>query len=115
MSQSSRNSERDSLHHQTASNIGHHTGSFDSGGAEIYAIPITSIQESHRIKMTDIDMLDNNEVINIRDDVTSLLRLDQLFRIQSEGESEYGYVVVVGSGENKVGLMSTRFSGRKMW
>ena len=50
-------------------------------GKEMYAIPITSVVDSHRIKPSEIKMIDNYEVFNVRDDVVSLIRLNRLFRI----------------------------------
>ena len=74
-------------------------------GKEIYAIPITSVLESHRIKPTDIKLLDNYEVFNVREDVVSLIRLDRLFRISADEQGEYHFVVIVGSEDKKMGLM----------
>ena len=55
-------------------------------GKETYSIPITSVIESHRIKPSDIRMIDNYEVFNVRNDVVSILRLNRLFRIQTAEE-----------------------------
>lgn len=83
-------------------------------GREIYSIPITSVIESHRIKPTEIKMIDNYEVINIRKDVISLLRLDRLFKIAAaEQQSEYSFVVVVGTSDKRVGLMVDSLIGEE--
>ena len=82
-------------------------------GSEIYAIPITSILESHRIKSEEIKVIDNYEVLNVREDVISLLRLNQLFRIPSNKKSEYNFVVIVGSGDKKMGLMVDSLIGEE--
>ncbi len=68
-------------------------------GKEIYSIPITSVIESHRIKPAEIKMIDNYEVFNVRNDVVSLLRLNRLFRIQTSEQSDYCFVVIVGTNE----------------
>lgn len=73
-------------------------------GKEIYAIPITSVFETLRIAEVDIKRIDNYEVFNLRDDVISLIRLNKIFNIGADEQREYNYVVVVGSGEKKVGL-----------
>jgi two-component system chemotaxis sensor kinase CheA len=80
---------------------------------EIYSIPITSVLESHRIKSEDIKMIDNYEVINIRSEVISLLRLDRLFRIPSTDKREYSFVVIVGTAEKKMGLMVDSLIGEE--
>jgi two-component system chemotaxis sensor kinase CheA len=72
---------------------------------EIYAIPISSVLESIRIKPEEIKTIDNYEVIYVREEVLSLLRLNRLFKIEDEGKQGYYYVVIIGSGEKKIGLL----------
>ena len=82
-------------------------------GTEIYAIPITSVIESHRIKPEDIKIIDNYEVFNVRNDVISLLRLDKLFRINTNQDREHLFVVIVGSGDKKMGLVVDSLIGEE--
>jgi len=82
-------------------------------GKEIYAIPITSVIESHRIKPSDIKMIDNYEVFNVRSDVISLMRLNNLFGIPSDNNQEYNFIVIVGSGDKKMGLMVDSLIGEE--
>ncbi len=82
-------------------------------GKEIYSIPITSVVESHRIKPSEIRMIDNYEVFNVRNDVVSLLRLDRLFRIRTAEQREYNFVVIVGTSDKKVGLMVDSLIGEE--
>ena len=82
-------------------------------GREIYSIPITSVIESHRIKPQDIRMIDNYEVFNIRNDVVALLRLNRLFRIQTDEQREHYFVVIVGTADKRVGLMVDSLIGEE--
>lgn len=82
-------------------------------GKEIYAIPITSVLDSHRIKPTEIKLIDNYEVFNVREDVISLIRLNQLFRIPSEEKQGYKFIVIVGSADKKMGLMVDSLIGEE--
>jgi len=82
-------------------------------GTEVYAIPITSVIDSHRIKPAEIKIIDNYEVFNVRKDVISLLRLNRLFGIPSDEASAYHYVVVVGSGDKKMGLIVDSLIGEE--
>ncbi len=82
-------------------------------GTEIYAIPITAVLDSHRIKPTDIRLIDNYEVFNVRDDVVSLMRLNRLFRIPTDEQKEYFFVVIVGSGDKKMGLIVDALIGEE--
>jgi two-component system chemotaxis sensor kinase CheA len=82
-------------------------------GREIYSIPITSVIESHRIKVQDLRMIDNYEVFNIRNDVVALLRLNRLFRIQVDEQRENNFVVIVGTADKRVGLMVDSLIGEE--
>ena len=82
-------------------------------GPEMYAIPITSVLDSHRIKPSDIKLIDNYEVFNVRDDVVSLLRLNRLFGIETDENREYLFVVIVGSGDKKMGLVVDSLIGEE--
>jgi two-component system chemotaxis sensor kinase CheA len=82
-------------------------------GKEIYSIPITSVIESLRLKPEEIQMIDNYEVFNIRQDVISLLRLNRLFGIKTEEQQEYNFVVIVGTAEKKMGFMVDSLIGEE--
>ena len=82
-------------------------------GPEVYAIPITSVIDSHRIRPSEIKMIDGYEVFNVREDVISLIRLDRLFNIPTESKGEYNFVVIVGSGDKKMGLMVDSLIGEE--
>ncbi|MCL1928330.1 MAG: chemotaxis protein CheA [Treponema sp.] len=82
-------------------------------GEEIYSIPIASVIESLRIKPEEINFIDNYEVINVRNDVISLLRLNRLFGIRTEEKSDYNFVVIVGTAEKKMGFMVDSLIGEE--
>jgi two-component system chemotaxis sensor kinase CheA len=82
-------------------------------GPEIYSIPITSVIESLRIKPEEIKKIDNYEVFNIRSDVISLLRLNRLFGIKTQEQSEYHFIVIVGTAEKKMGFMVDSLIGEE--
>ena len=82
-------------------------------GTEIYSIPITSVIESLRIKPEEIKKIDNYEVFNIRSDVVSLLRLNRLFGIKTEEQTDHYFVVIVGTAEKKMGFMVDSLIGEE--
>ena len=82
-------------------------------GQEIYSIPITSVIESLRIKPEEIKKIDNYEVFNIRNDVISLLRLNRLFGIKTEEQTDYHFIVIVGTAEKKMGFMVDSLIGEE--
>ncbi len=61
-------------------------------GKEVYSIPITSVIESHRVHLDEISTIDNYEVLNVRNEVISILRLNRLFGIKSSDEIKSGFV-----------------------
>lgn len=82
-------------------------------GSEVYSIPVASVIESQRIRTGEVSMIDNYEVLNVRDEVISLLRLNRLFGIRATEKSEHAYVVIVGTAEKKVGLMVDALIGEE--
>lgn len=74
-------------------------------GKEVYSIPIANVIESQRVKKDAINTIDNYEVLNVRNEVISILRLDRLFNIKKTDDKEYCFIVIVGSQEKKIGVM----------
>ncbi len=82
-------------------------------GKEIYSIPIASVIESQRILHSDIKTIDNYEVLNLRNEVISVLRLSRLFGIKENASGEYCNIVIVGSKDRKVGVMVDSLIGEE--
>lgn len=72
---------------------------------EIYAIPLNSVLESHRISKHDVKVIDGYEMFDIRDEVISLIRLSDVFNISVVDNRDYYFVIVVGSQERRIGLV----------
>ena len=82
-------------------------------GKEVYSIPITNVIESVRVKQGEINTIDNYEVLNVRNEVISILRLSRLFNIKDAGKGEYNFIVIVGSQEKKIGIMVDSLIGEE--
>lgn len=82
-------------------------------GEEVYSIPIASVIESHRVKVNEISTIDNYEVLNVRNEVISILRLNRLFNIKHTDEQEYCFIVIVGSADKKIGIMVDSLIGEE--
>jgi len=85
-------------------------------GLEVYSIPIASVIESQRIKMNEISTIDNYEVLNVRNEVISILRLSRLFNIRetaTQSQDDYCFIVIVGSQEKKIGIMVDSLVGEE--
>ena len=82
-------------------------------GTETYSIPIASVIESVRVRKEEINTIDNYEVLNVRNEVISVLRLSRLFNIPTSEEGEYCFVVIVGSQDKKIGVMVDSLIGEE--
>ena len=82
-------------------------------GKEVYSIPIANVIESQYVKIESINTIDNYEVLNVRNEVISVLRLNRLFNIKNSLEGDYCYVVIVGSQEKKIGVMVDALIGEE--
>ena len=82
-------------------------------GRETYSIPIASVVESVRVKKEEINTIDNYEVLNVRNEVISVLRLSRLFGINTNEDGEYCFVVIVGSQDKKIGVMVDALIGEE--
>ena len=81
--------------------------------SEIYVLPISSVIESIRISPKDIKSIDNYEVINVRNEVLSLLRLSRLFNLKKSEDLESYFVVIVGINDKKMGLLVDSLIGEE--
>ncbi len=82
-------------------------------GSEVYSIPISSVIESQRINVSDIKRIDNYEAMSVRDEVVSILRLNRLFNIKTNEDSQYAYIVIVGTADKKIGIMVDSLIGEE--
>ena len=82
-------------------------------GKEVYSIPIANVIESQRVKKETINTIDNYEVLNVRNEVISILRLGRLFNIRKTDDDEYCFIVIVGSAEKKIGVMVDALIGEE--
>jgi len=82
-------------------------------GKEVYSIPIANVIESQCIPVEEINHLDNHEIMNLRNEVISVLRLSNLFGIKNSVQSDECYIVIVGTQEKKIGVMVDSLIGEE--
>lgn len=80
---------------------------------EIYAVPLSSVDETTMIRNTDIKMVQNQEVIMLRGNVLPLYRLGGLLDVPGEDDDEEMYVVVVRKAERQIGLVVQTLIGQQ--
>ncbi|MCI2236155.1 response regulator [Helicobacter sp. CaF467b] len=73
---------------------------------EYYAIPLASVIETVRISQDEIYTVENKSVLRLRNEVLPLVRLADIFGVDSVFDNaEQAYVVVIGLAENKIGVI----------
>ena len=91
-------------------------------GKEKYALPLSSIVTVEEIANDDIKFVSNKEVINLRDQVIPIVRLDEVLDVapiepdETDGESldkESLEVVIVRKGDKQAGLVITKLLGQQ--
>lgn len=73
---------------------------------EVFAIPLSSVTETHRIPLAEIKTVNRREVIMLRGKVLPLLRLVDLlgFNVEEKEAQEYVLVVIINLGGKEVGI-----------
>ena len=81
---------------------------------EFYAIPLASVLETVRIPLDEIYTIEGKNVLRLRDEVLSLVRLSDIFGVDKVYENnEHAYVVVIGLAESKLGVIVDTLVGQE--
>jgi two-component system chemotaxis sensor kinase CheA len=73
---------------------------------EYYAIPIASVLETVRVSYDEIYTVEGKSVLRLRNEVLPLVRLADVFGVDTVLEaSEHTYVVVIGLADSKLGVI----------
>lgn len=80
-------------------------------GERIYAVPLASVVEITRATQNDIHVVDHREVIQLRDQVLSLVHLNKLAR--QPAHSRRMFIVVVALGDRRFGLVVNHLVGEE--
>jgi len=83
----------------------------------LFAVPLSSVIEITRISEQEIHRVDQKEVLRLRDQVLTLVRLSNLSRIHaveaSDTKKKKSYVVVIGQAEKRFGLLVDSMVGEE--
>ncbi len=81
---------------------------------EHYAIPLASVLETVRISKDEIYTVEGRSVMRLRDEVLSLVHIGDIFEVERILDvSEHAYVVVLGLGTSKLGLIVDTLVGQE--
>lgn len=82
--------------------------------SERYAIPLSNVQSVEEVYVSDIDYIQNTEVINLRDEIIPIVYLDKI--IDSVEDVEYSEeltVMIIRKGDKKIGVVISEYLGQQ--
>ena len=82
-----------------------------SVGEQYFAVPLNTVVEITRAHYDQVHHIDNCEVLRLRDEVITLARLSRMMPQAHETSISKFFVVVVGLGERKFGLIVDKLVG----
>jgi len=85
-------------------------------GGRLFAVPLSSVVEISRIHEQEIHRIDKREVLRLRDQILTLVRLDDLSRLRSidtEPQKKKHFVLVIGAAEKRFGLVVDSLVGEE--
>lgn len=88
-------------------------------GGRLFAVPLSSVLEITRINESEIGRVDQREVLRLRDQILTLVRLNKISRIHAveEGDTtgikKKSFVIVIGLAEKRFGLVVDSMVGEE--
>jgi len=85
-------------------------------GGRLFAVPLSSVVEITRIMDPEIHRVDQREVLRLRDQILTLVRLDHLSRLRSidtQPVRKKHFVIVIGAAEKRFGLLVDSLVGEE--
>jgi two-component system chemotaxis sensor kinase CheA len=88
-------------------------------GGRLFAVPLSSVVEITRVNDDEIHRVDRREVLRLREQVLTLVRLNRLSQIhavdspQTETKKKRNFVIVIGAAEKRFGLLVDSLVGEE--
>jgi two-component system, chemotaxis family, sensor kinase CheA len=85
-------------------------------GGRLFAVPISSVLEIARVSDQEIHRVDQREVLRLRDQVLTLVRLHRLqgiHAVNSAKSAKRNFVIVIGAAEKRFGLIVDQLVGEE--
>lgn len=85
-------------------------------GGRLFAVPLSSVVEISRVQEMEIHRVDQREVLRLRDQILTLVRLEHLSRLRAvdtEPKKKKHFVIVIGSAEKRFGLVVDSMVGEE--
>ncbi len=81
-------------------------------GGEIYAIPMSAVDESVKVKEEDIHVINNHEVVRFREKILPVVRLNEFFGLNKKRQKRF-YLVILGKTEKRLAVAVDRLRGQQ--
>ena len=78
-----------------------------------YAIPLGSVVESLKLRPHELHRIGGREALRIRERIVPVVRLAELFALADGAASPRQYVVILGRGDKRVGLIVDHLKGQQ--
>jgi two-component system, chemotaxis family, sensor kinase CheA len=85
-------------------------------GGRLFAVPLSSVVEIARINQHEIHMVDQREILRLRDQLLTLVRLNRLDHIHAVTAAplkKTSFVIVIGAAEKRFGLVVDSLVGEE--
>ncbi len=82
-------------------------------GEHRFAIPINAVHETLLIDTSEIQRSEGREILDLRGDALLLRSLAEEFQLDISRSSEKQFAVIVGLGEQRIGLLVDRLDGQQ--
>jgi two-component system, chemotaxis family, sensor kinase CheA len=85
-------------------------------GGRLFAVPLSSVIEITRINEQDIHRVDQREVLRLREQILTLVRLNNLSRlhaVDAPAAKKKNFVIVIGQAEKRFGLIVDSMVGEE--
>ena len=79
---------------------------------EVYAIPMSAVDESIKVREEDIHIINNHEVIRFRDRVIPVVRLADFFGLHRRKMNKF-YLVILGRADRRLAIAVDRLKGQQ--
>jgi two-component system chemotaxis sensor kinase CheA len=79
----------------------------------VFAVPLGSVVESIRLDATAVHRVGGQDALRIRERIVPLLRLSDHFGLPAREHAERRYVVILGRGERRLGLVVDALKGQQ--
>jgi len=85
-------------------------------GGRLFAVPISSVVEITRASGHEIHQVDHREVLRLRDQILTLVRLNRLngiHAVHAPKDAKRSFIIVIGAAEKRFGLVVDQLVGEE--